>query len=342
MRRRKNLKKVLPCAFPPITSYPLIANMMSVLWTYKEQTMPWIVDRFIQLVGRKDILPQKSAIGTFYEYESSYNRPMFLSCPYLYSSRFDRTVLSNNIESFTCFAKSCIEEGYYLHACLDHYYFTDSPVFQRERYIHPTFIYGFDDEVSKFNIRDFFKDKYREGIAFYSELDFSYKNVDYQVKHEYLSYISIFKYRSVHYEVNIDKIRNDYGESLNGCDTRNVYREDYIYRTSELSYGIKYYDFLSDILASNNIDLRAFHVLVDHKTIQRIRIQYLNEKGYIKNSNKVFEAHEQLEKNCLLLRNMAIKAILTKNPNIVSRGQALCRTMKEEEKSFVLSFLDNL
>ena len=51
-----NLKsKILPTAAPPITSFPLIANMLSILWLDKNKTLPWICDRFIQLVARNDI-----------------------------------------------------------------------------------------------------------------------------------------------------------------------------------------------------------------------------------------------------------------------------------------------
>lgn len=336
------MKKILPCAFPPITSYPLIANMMSVLWTYKENTLPWISDRFIQLIGRKDTIPNVSTVGTFYEYETNYNRPMFLSCPYLYSSRIDRSVLTQNITSFTEFTKKCIDDDYYLHACLDHYYFSDSPIHKKEQYVHPTFIYGYDDTNDQVRIRDFFKEKYREGMASYTELDQAYENVEHQFKFEYLNYISIFKYRPVYYKINISKIIYDYEDYINSRDSRNVYREDYIYKTSELAYGLEYYDFLSNILSSKAIDLRAFHVLVDHKTVQKIRIHYLESINCIKNIDRVIEAHDTLEKNCVLLRNVAIKAILTKNLEVISKGQQLCQAIKEIDKNFVMLLLASI
>lgn len=101
------MRKVLTCEYPPITSYPLIANMLSVLWAYKKDTINWISDRFIQLVGHKQKITGQSGIGTFYEYETSYNRPMFLSCPYLYVSRIDRTILNHCKFSFLTFVKYC-------------------------------------------------------------------------------------------------------------------------------------------------------------------------------------------------------------------------------------------
>lgn len=46
------MKMCLPIEEPPITSFPEIANTLSVLWRHKENVIPWLSDRFIQLVIR--------------------------------------------------------------------------------------------------------------------------------------------------------------------------------------------------------------------------------------------------------------------------------------------------
>ena len=337
------MKKILPCAIPPITSYPLIANMMSVLWLHKEETLPWIADRFIQLIGRKKNSWLATAAGTFYEYETGYNRPMFLSCPYLYCSRIDRKLLNYQKFSFVNFIKFCIDNNSYLHGGLNQYHFSDSPTYHSEHYTHPTFIYGYDDLEKKIYIRDFFKDKYRDSYSLYDEAELSFLDVEYDALQEFLKYITIFSYRNVFYNVNISKIVRDYTEYLNATDTRSIYSDDYVYKSAETLYGLAYYDLL-DFNFSNlrKIDLRAFHVLVDHKVIQDVRIKYLIESNHLNNGDLIIDMNNNLHNQCLFLRNLAIKGLVSKDQRVALKGKEYCRIIREEDSELVAKILENI
>ena len=59
------MKICLPVEQPPITSFPTIANTLSILWGHKEKVLPWLSDRLIQLVVR----PNYDLVNTdFYDH----------------------------------------------------------------------------------------------------------------------------------------------------------------------------------------------------------------------------------------------------------------------------------
>lgn len=152
--------KTLLCPYPPITSYPLIANMMSAIWSYKENVLPWVCDRFINLVGRKSSNSKYTLLGTFYEYELSNNLPMFVACPFLEQSRIQRTLLNYKNQKLTDFIKYCIENDFFVHVCLDRFYISNSPDFNVRHFYHPTFIYGYDETLGVVKTRDFYDSGY--------------------------------------------------------------------------------------------------------------------------------------------------------------------------------------
>lgn len=335
------MKNKLPLEYPPITSYPLIANMMSVLWSYKQDTLPWISDRFIQLLYREEVPPFSATNGVFYEYELSYNRPMFLSCPFLYVSRFDRLIFSECNSCFLDFLKRSINDGYYLHLGLNHQHLSCSPSYNRY-FVHPTFIYGYNEPNNEIFIRDFFKNTYCDEIANYDEVNAAFYDIDYGTNAEYLNYISMFKYRSIEYSHNIDKVVLDYTDYLNSVDSRNVFNEDYIYKKAKKYYGLSYYDALSDSFNNRTVDIRSFHVLIDHKTMQKIRIEYLNSVGSLKNVDKLLQLNEELTSMAKVLQNLALKFLITKKNEVILNGIAFCKKMKERDTFFVNLFIESI
>ena len=59
------MRMFLTMTDPPITTYPSIANILSLLWDRKDNIMPWFVDHFIQLVVRPN---HEDTFGDFYDH----------------------------------------------------------------------------------------------------------------------------------------------------------------------------------------------------------------------------------------------------------------------------------
>lgn len=52
LEKSEIMKSVLPVTYPPITSFPAIANTLSFLWVNEEKVFPWLCDRYLQLIIR--------------------------------------------------------------------------------------------------------------------------------------------------------------------------------------------------------------------------------------------------------------------------------------------------
>ena len=77
---------------------------------------------------------------------------------------------------FTDYIEFQINNDYCLEACLDRYYFKFPECYKSERYIHSTFIFGYDNERKEVYIVDFFDDgKYDKKIVSYDEITLLYK-----------------------------------------------------------------------------------------------------------------------------------------------------------------------
>lgn len=341
-----NKVKTLLCEKPPITSYPIIANMMSILWAHEEKTMPWIADRFIQLMWRGYFGNVSALRGTFYDNEVGYNKPIFLSCPFLYCSRYDRMIFHHHGMNLSDHVKKCVNDGYYLHLCLDHFYLAQTPSYRIKHRIHPTFIYGYDDASREVYMRDFVQGKYQDIKTSYDELDESYSNLPYSSTLDFEMMISAMKYRDTYYKVNINKIKRDYTDYLKLVDSRGIYREDPVYRQidKDTVYGLRYYDVLNYMCVVKENDIRAAHVLVDHKVIQEKRIAYLSDNGLITNQEELIDLSQNLTKTATILRNMTIKIAMHKYEDIdeIIRLKNLCAQAKEEDEYFVKTLLDSL
>lgn len=220
-----NIKsKILPSVAPPITSYPLIANMMSILWLDEDKTLPWICDRFIQLVGRTEAHFNFPLGGNFYEYEVCSDLPIFIVCPFLKQSRFERMIIDEFSPRLTDFIKFFIDNGYYLHLCLDPYYISSSQNYNKRHFNHPTFIYGYSDEEDKIYIKDFYSSGYKEYSAGYDEINTAYASVlnnEFDTR-KYYGMVSLFKYIPVDYRFNLNKVVEDYTDYLNCADRQHM------------------------------------------------------------------------------------------------------------------------
>ena len=340
----ENLKsKILQTAAPPITSFPLIANMLSILWLDKEKTLPWICDRFIQLVARNDIQFNFPLGGNFYEYEVCSDLPIFIVCPYLKQSRFERMIIDKFSPTLTDFIRFCIDNDYYLHLCLDPYHISSSQNYNKRHFNHPTFIYGYDEE--KIYLKDFYSSGYKEYSAGYEEINTAYVSVlnnEFETR-KYYGMVSMFKYRPVEYPFSIDKVIEDYIDYLNCTDRHHMYRDDVSYgRIDGYLYGLDYYNALAYKIENCLYDVRPFHVLYDHKVLQEIRVRYMIENELINGGEEILSECVELKKLVQKLRNTFLKEIVAESqkPNI--KLAELCLEIKQKDNLLVKKLLERI
>ena len=332
--------KELECPIPPVTSFPLLANMMSVLWTNPHDTMGWISEHFIQLISQPTIDLSYSQYINFYDYEIAYNRPIFMNCPFIDCSRFHRNILYFEKKFvFSKFVQKSLLNEYYIHIPIDQYYLSQAPLYLKKHFVHSAFIHGFDG--NGFFIRDFFQGKYRQLYASEKELNQAFEGYEYDPQNEYTSYISLLRYRSNQHKCNKQKVLLDYSDYLSGNDSYKRYSTDSHYRTVSFAYGVSCYDVLKNFLKNNSINIKPYHIVYDHKVFQEYRMIHLFELGYIKNSNLI-DVAKKIKNDALLLRNLALNLMVSYSTNHAQQAIILCDKIQQTECNLIEQVIDEL
>lgn len=322
----------LPVEYPPITSFPYIANSLSILWVNKDQVLPWICDRYIQLVIRPHHPITRS---DFYENADMDNYILPGNyCPFLGWFRNNQTTA--NFSQFTDYIEYQIKQGYYLEACLDTFYLSCSKRFNTEHFIHQTFIYGFDSTKGYVFISDFYDNgKYARKVVSYDEINKSIEGIDF--------FISLYKYEDFNYKININLLKTTTEDYINGRDSMNKFLYSYQSYNKDMIYGINFYNYILDVFIKEEefIDIRPFHILYDHKAIMKIRLEFLKKLELFDNSSidNIIYLNDLLIEQCFILRTMVIKNNITHNNDIREKIFRKCFSMKESDYEFFVELL---
>ena len=306
----------LPVAVPPLVSFPFIANSLSVLFAYKDSTLPWFSDRYIQLVINKDITKGHDLVN-FYDTCGSNNINTVDYCPFFISQRIDGLVKNQSFDKFADFAIEQLNCGYYIHVLLNQRDIESS----LNESSHQTFLYGYDSRNKKImmNYFDRLGRYFMNHIVGYDEVDDSFKNRKMDKNDvKYKKFITLLKYNDYDYTINLELMNlsiRDYRYSKDSMLKWNYAfkeRNDYV-------FGLDYYNVLVEHckLRKIHLEAKAFHVLYEHKLAMKIRLKYLNSIGFISDLlyEKINDYCEKLVKQSLALRNYAIKYKLCGDSN---------------------------
>lgn len=318
----------LPVEYPPITSFPYIANSLSILWVNKDKVLPWICD---QLVIRPEHPLTRS---DFYENADTDNYILPGNyCPFLGWLRNNQTTA--NFYQFTDYIEYQIKQGYYLEACLDAFYLSCTENFNNEHFIHQTFIYGFDSKRRHVFISDFYDNsKYVRKIVSYDEINQSIEGIDY--------FINLYKYEDFDYKININLLKTATEDYINGRDSMNKFQYSYQSYNKDVLYGINFYNYILDVFIKEEyIDIRPFHILYDHKIIMNIRLEYLKTLG-IYDNNDIIDLNNSLIDQTNILRNMVIKYNITRDNDIKDKICRKCFSIKESDYDLFTELLKYL
>jgi hypothetical protein len=326
------MKSILPVTHPPITSFPAIANTLSILWNNEEKVLPWLCDRFIQLIIRPY---HPITRADFYEQAETDNYiiPVY-SCPFLGWLRNNQTTAHFN--KFTDYIEYQISQGYYLDSCLDNFYLKCSRDYEKKHFIHTTFVYGFDKEKKHVYISDFYDNgKYvRESVS-YEDINKSIEGIDYL--------INLYKYQDFDYLFNINQLKIFVEDYINCRDSLNKFEFSCANFNKDNLYGLNFYDYIIDVFCKEEkLDLRPFHILSDHKVMMRIRLGYLYKLEIF--NNKLIEKMEK--KNDLILyetsilRNMVIKYNLNYDNSLIRKIIQKCSFIKTSDYELMMDLLN--
>lgn len=341
-------EKVLPVAYPSITSWPWHAILFSILET-REETKPWIYSNYINLVGGMD-----DVVTSF---DFSPNVIDYAICPWINAQLFSREYLSKNHKNIKQFFIDAIDSGAYIFTIINTQYAFRNIIGENiGKYIHETMIYGYDVEKGKFNIADF---TYRGKYSFEEvDMDCVVKGyLDVNVEEDYIAHrregVFLLKFNErAKYKFDLVLVKYNLKNYINGkgldCTTRTVITDNSFMNTGlEEKTGISSYDLLFHYLTlvgagSRAIDKRIPHVIFDHKELMLKRLLFMIDEGFIENDENIIYKMTKIRDLAMQNRNLLLKSMVAsvpiKSDDIINKYMTL-RDMEMDLYDLVLQQL---
>ncbi len=346
-------KKRLPVTKNPlITSWQWHATLFSIL-SEDENAKKWIYSNYIQLrcfrveeiftgdeIMFADMLPGTSSLK---------------QCPYLVTSLMTKSQIESYCGDIIDFVIKTIDLGGYVYGVFDEAkILCDYQV--DYKFPHELFIYGYNRDKKYFYTGDFtFKERYSHNTVSFDDLRRGFEAIsaeeDHMFKFDYKGlrglYV-IFKNTDFPvYELDVDFIKDSLREYLNSVDTKERYR---MFRNIHegTTYGINCYDKIYERVMEQvneeepDFDVRAIHVLYDHKKLMYDRIKYLMDNDYLKYDQELLNNYQLVVKNMLTARNLLIKLSITEDMTDAVRFKMYFDIAKEKEASVLFEILAKL
>ena len=301
-------------------------------WHEQNDILPWLSDHFIQIIIRQN---HHDTPADYYDHAdiNNYYRELY-GLPWLSWMRVNCE--SGNFSHFTDFVEYQINNEYALEPCLDRYYFPFSTYYNKEHFIHSTFVYGYDNTKKTVFVADFWESgKYEHKEITYDEMNSSMDN-------NYI--INLFKLQNATYTFNpilMQTFLEDYLKSTDSFKRFEFSNKEY---NKQITFGLGYYDYLKEYCTNKQlIDIRFFHLLFDHKQLMKYRLEYLFHHKYLtSDSYKLLnQKNNELINTSLQLRTMVLKYNLTKDSNLLDRILGIISALKKSDQLFVSELLNN-
>ncbi|MCI9142901.1 MAG: hypothetical protein HFH87_09810 [Lachnospiraceae bacterium] len=348
------MRKILPTIYPSITSWTWHANLFSILEQF-DYAKEWIFSNYIQIHCRQDIKKQNLL---FLEFIPGYNS--FLECPVIHTQYMDRKTVLDVWKDVKNFLRYSIDEGYYIYCiCNERYLFRSE-----KNFFHELFIYGYDDDNDTAYVADFsFTSSGKYSFEKVS-LDMVCKGIEMVNKSDdyllrWAGGIILAQAREcaeLNYKLNIEHIKTQLTEYLQGVNSLKhlglLYNQDsFSYdKNGDLyaihAFGINVFQYLSEYLDKienvDDIDIRPFHNLYDHKKLMRMRVEYLLKKKFLSSDIKIVFTFKEIEKKMDIVCKILLKIKVTNDIKLKNKVNSLLYEIQQMESEIIYSILGKL
>lgn len=296
----------LPIGQPNIQSYPVHLCHLSIISQNKDYE-PWFFSNYIQISCPSEFPYDRTKIINFFDYD--YYKPFYASSPFASELRTERIkipgeIISNFLEA--------IENNIYLHIYVDDFYIPFRPAYKIKNMPHELFIYGYDMTNRIFHVLGY--DTYgkpQEMPLPFEVVEQAYVGANFILENgykncEWMHFDYQLSYTTTQYNINLKSIINSLKSYLHSTEFKLM---------PGTVTGLSVYTLLKEyynnfINNRTDFDIRAFHVLWEHKSVMYQRVRYLEENNYFKMSTlntRLFN----LQNDYLILRNSLIKNEIT-------------------------------
>lgn len=313
-----------------INVYPIFSNPLSII-LQNPYALEWTYNNFHQLICNND-----NALS-FYDFD-------YRNCPYLLVQKISKKFISNLKMNIIDFFIEALNQECYL-------YFNINPNFI-EAYklpyacnVHDIFVYGYSKEKKTFYIADSFEygkytykecsfDELTNGIKYIRSSDENYINLNGCI--ELLSLISKDECLS---KFDYKRVKDTLIDYLNSRPTVccNVQDFRWEYGKSWHTFGISCYQYIHKRIDLLNefIVLSDYHIIWEHKKHLKDTLNYLMEKGFVKNELIISKRISEIIQKSLVARNLVLKYSVQHNDEIKKKLHLIYREIETTEYYFL-------
>ncbi len=340
MNIKSGKKKILKTIYPPITSYPTHANILSTA-LINEEAIKWFYDYYIQLFARKDL--------SSFCYVDFFAPISWKCCPWIHYQRISREFVERKWGSITEFLIDSIDSDYYAFLYLNQFYIPDfSLAYQSRDLMHDTYVYGYDAQEEVFYTADFYKYNYGYAKVKFSNIEKAFSTTNLCDMDDFLQGIVLVaptKYEKYNFNVKrtVSFINDFLNSELGFRSYTEGYRQDVEQNSADFCFGMDIYRLLEELLTLQTcMDIRPFYVLFDHKKLMLMRIEYLGVNGYLKNWETIYSKYEIIKKKAKTLLNIILKIYVSGNIEKIKKAIDLLRQIAIDEKLTLKMIIKNL
>lgn len=321
----------LPIAESPVKGLQYLAYTLGILLNY-EECLPWFHSNYIQLTWSSDF----TSPLTFFPNWFSTN-------PWLDVQVFKKDIIKSNHINIHNLIKNCIDCRIYFYASFDEFYVPHRSAYGKSHFHHDFLIYGYDS-IQKEYILLGYTDKQIIETTKISFTQFEEAFFLNAVGTENVHLIS--KKEDFKYDFDLQlvyEMLDDYLNSRNSSERGRMYGNILTNRV----FGLDIYKYLREyfeLLIKSNIhwDIRALHILYEHKKCMVLRLEYLYNNNYIDDHSYLYDNYKYIENKTLEMRNLQLKYIITHDKSYLSKIVNTLFEIEQKEKKLLENLLDKV
>ncbi len=136
-------------------------------------------------------------------------------------------------------------------------------------------------------------------------------------------------------------------EYLESKDSKNHFRM-MRNRFNDTVFGVNVYDAVLKQIGKQlsaedpDFDIRALHILYDHKVLMMERLKYMMDNGYLEFNGEILDAYMEVENLMLTARNLLIKTSITGKVDCMDRFEKYLMSAKEKETAVLKQVVEML
>jgi len=290
---------------------------------------PWLCGKYINCSFSPNFI-NKFSIST--------NDSWFVGDKILIQQRLDlypqlyNSIFKNNI---IFYFKKMIYNNCYIHGSYNEEYIPNKNHYQKSYFSHDFLLIGYDDSKESFLSVGYSKEQF---TRYYIPYDCMEQSI-ITLKNPKFSF-NFWSYNPLSsYELNMNRIILELGDYLYSGTSMKIFSKDRFWGIEAIAQLAEYY--LQHCNLSNGVDNRYTLGLCEHKSFMYRRIEYLTNKGILKNYSYLYNAERvlRLSNNVHLL---GIKFNLTARNIILQYIKQNISSMISIEKSYLYDVLSDL